>query len=161
MLDRSIEFLKNTKKFLDNLVNNLGYNTCHRIKGYNVDVCHEDCLKQEKSEFAQNCTRDGGFFKCCIRYKSFQLYLIVALISCFRRDKENCHECRYCCTLSICDTNKGPKFRFSDRALKKVQEKARKDKYYQSNSAAFGYSHDMRLFKHYDYRCLKPKASQK
>ena len=89
---------------------------------------------------------------------NFLLYLIVALISCivFRRDKENCHECRYCCTLSICDTNKGPKFRFSDRALKKVQEKARKDKYYQSNSAAFGYSHDMRLFKHYDYRCLKP-----
>ena len=34
-----------------------------------------------------------------------------------------------------------------------------KDKYYQANSASFGYSHDMRLFKHYDYRCLKPKES--
>ena len=33
-----------------------------------------------------------------------------------------------------------------------------KDKYYQANSASFGYSNDMRLFKHYDYRCLKPKV---
>ena len=67
MLKRSLYFLKHTKKFLNNWVQ-LGHDTCHRTHGYNAEKCHQDCKKKEKGSFAQQCRKDGGLFKCCIRF---------------------------------------------------------------------------------------------
>ena len=68
MLNNSIKFLKDKRKYLSNLVDNGGYDTCHPITGYDASVCEEDCNKLEKSEFAKNCSaNDDGLFKCCIR----------------------------------------------------------------------------------------------
>ena len=66
MLDKSLNFLSHTKKFLDNWVE-LGHDTCHRTFGYDAEKCHQDCKKKEKSVFAKQCRKDGGLFKCCIR----------------------------------------------------------------------------------------------
>ena len=68
MLERSEIFLTQTKKFLDNWVE-LGHDTCHRTYGYDVEQCHQDCRDLEKSDFAEQCRKDGGLFKCCIRYR--------------------------------------------------------------------------------------------
>ena len=68
MLRQSITFLKNPKVFLENMVQNLTYDTCHDIHEYDASICAADCENMEKSQFSQNCTRDGGLYKCCIRY---------------------------------------------------------------------------------------------
>ena len=67
MLKRSLYFLKHTKKFLNNWVQ-LGHDTCHKTHGYDAQKCHQDCKKKEKGSFAQQCRKDGGLFKCCIRF---------------------------------------------------------------------------------------------
>ena len=66
MANRSRMFLTNTEQFLDSWVE-LGHDTCHRIQGYDVKPCQQDCKQREKSGFAQQCKKDGGLFKCCIR----------------------------------------------------------------------------------------------
>ena len=68
MLRRALDFQNHPQRFIDNWVDNLGFDTCHRTQGYNVDKCHKDCKKLEKSKFAKKCARDGGLFKCCIRF---------------------------------------------------------------------------------------------
>ena len=67
MTKQAVEFIQKPKLFLANLVNNNGYDTCHRTSNYDAQECHNDCLKQEKSDFAKNCTDSGGLYKCCIR----------------------------------------------------------------------------------------------
>ena len=67
MTKQAIGFMKNPKLFLTNLVENTGYDTCHRTSDYDAEECHKDCQIQEKSEFAKNCTEGGGLYKCCIR----------------------------------------------------------------------------------------------
>ena len=67
MTMKAIDFLQNTKDYITNLVKKIGYDTCHRTKEYDADQCHQDCQEQEKSDFARNCTKDGGLYKCCIR----------------------------------------------------------------------------------------------
>ena len=67
MLDRSVYFLNNTEKFLENWVK-LGHDTCHKTHGYDAEKCHQDCKERETSDFANQCKKDGGLFKCCIRY---------------------------------------------------------------------------------------------
>ena len=67
MIDRSTYFLNNTEKFLDNWVK-LGQDTCHRTHGYDAEKCYQDCKERESSDFAKQCRKDGGFYKCCIRY---------------------------------------------------------------------------------------------
>ena len=64
---KSVEFLNNTESFLNHQIKNLGYDTCHRIKEYDVGTCHEDCKRLKKEEFAKKCREQGGLFKCCIR----------------------------------------------------------------------------------------------
>ena len=66
MSNRSYNFLIDTKRFLLEW-EALGYDTCHKIEGYNVDECHQDCKRLEKSDFAKQCKKDGGLIKCCIR----------------------------------------------------------------------------------------------
>ena len=72
MTKKAVGFMMNPQSFLTNLVQNAGYDTCHRIKGYDVEQCHQDCQKLEKSNFAESCRKDGGFYKCCIRYMVYQ-----------------------------------------------------------------------------------------
>ena len=67
MTKQAINFMKEPKLYLANLVNITGYDTCHRTSNYDAQECHNDCLKQEKSDFAKNCTDGGGLYKCCIR----------------------------------------------------------------------------------------------
>ena len=66
MTNRSYNFLTKNKEFLDNWIQ-LGHDTCHKIQGYDAEKCHKDCKKLEKSDFAKECKKDGGLFKCCIR----------------------------------------------------------------------------------------------
>ena len=75
------------------------------------------------------------------------------LYSC-RRDKEFCHECRYCCTLSVCTTAGGSTYLHTNQTLEKVKSRGQLDG---SPTAIFGFSTDMRMYKSYDFRCLKPK----
>ena len=67
MTQKAVDFLQNPKVFITDLVKKAGYDTCHRTEEYDADQCHQDCQKQEKSDFARNCTKDGGLYKCCIR----------------------------------------------------------------------------------------------
>ena len=77
IVPQSQAFLRWPEAFLTNLVDNLGYDSCHRTVGYDAAACAADCSVSEKSTFARQCTAKGGLYKCCIR-----------------RDKEFCHECR-------------------------------------------------------------------
>ena len=67
MVEAAVDFMKKPTLFLDNLVSIDGYDSCHLTKEYDAEQCHQDCLKQEKSSFAKNCTEGGGLYKCCIR----------------------------------------------------------------------------------------------
>ena len=85
---------------------------------------------------------------------------------CVRRDKVFCHECRFCCTLSVCTSKDGTYF--TDSTEESLQQSENKvlitlylEVYYYSFNeavnAAIGYLTDMRMYKYPDYRCLKPK----
>ena len=67
MTRKAVDFLQKPKVFLSNLVQNAGYDTCHRTQEYDAVQCHQDCQEQEKSNFAKKCRDDGGLYKCCIR----------------------------------------------------------------------------------------------
>ena len=134
MYDKALKYQSNPKKHLKSLIKDVGYDTCHQIKGYDASKCHKDCKKLEKSKFAKDCEKNKkGVFKCCIR-----------------RDKEFCHECRFCCTLSICTTATGNFYKDSDK------EKAGADKK-NKISAKSAFENEHKMFKSHDYRCLKPK----
>ena len=66
MLIKAQNFLENTKAFLASWVYK-GYDTCHRTYEYDAEPCHKDCKKLEKGDFAKECEKDNGLFKCCIR----------------------------------------------------------------------------------------------
>ena len=67
MTNNSINFLKNPRAYLADMVTTMEYDTCHAIKEYDASECAEDCRKLERSNFANDCREKGGFFKCCIR----------------------------------------------------------------------------------------------
>ena len=67
MTQEAVSFMKRPKAALDHFVNNLGYDSCHKTKDYDAEPCHQDCLVQEKSKFANECREKGGLYKCCIR----------------------------------------------------------------------------------------------
>ena len=68
----------------------------------------------------------------------------------FRRDKHFCHECRFCCSLSVCTNSTGNFF----KDTQKEELGAVKN---QAISAKAAFEVDMKMFKDNDYRCLKPK----
>ena len=138
MFQKALFFKNHTKLFLSNW-ENLGYDSCHKIDEYDVSKCHKDCKKQEKSKFAKKCKKDGGLYKCCIR-----------------RDKAFCHECRYCCSLSVCTMKDGiTYYKFTNATLDK---KVGKNHLEGAPGANHGFSTDDRMYKNYDFRCLKPKS---
>ena len=103
MFNKSMAFLKKPKRFIRKKIKeDMGYDTCHRTKDYDASKCHKDCVKLEESKFARNCTANGGLYKCCII-----------------RDKKFCHECRFCCTLSVCTTPDGSYFK--DSSIREAQ----------------------------------------
>ena len=67
MTQEAVSFMKRPKAALDHFVNNLGYDSCHKTEDYDAEPCHQDCLVQEKSQFAKECRERGGLYKCCIR----------------------------------------------------------------------------------------------
>ena len=67
MIRQSTKFLNNTQEFLKEMVTNLNYDTCHAIADYDATKCAEDCKRLEREDFAKECSKNGGLFKCCIR----------------------------------------------------------------------------------------------
>ena len=133
MFEKSVGFLKKPRRYLKRTVRDMGYDSCHRTRNYNAQKCSRKCRKMEKGSFARNCTANGGLYKCCIR-----------------RDKEFCHECRFCCTLSVCTTKDGSYFPDSSELNRNDMSQV---------SAKIGFQTDMRMYKAADFRCLKPKPS--
>ena len=111
----------------------------HPADSLNATVCANDCKEMEKGEFAQNCTKYGGLFKCCIR-----------------RDKMACHECRFCCTLPMCTNPPGNQddtvFDINSTLELKTQknELTANEIFFSENS----------IYKSDDYYCLKPDSHE-
>ena len=69
MYNKAEEFISNTTLKLREW-EDLGHDKCYRTEEYDVRLCHEDCKKREKGDFAKKCKKDGGLFKCCVRYEN-------------------------------------------------------------------------------------------
>ena len=67
MTQKAVDFMRAPLMVVDNIKTSAGYDTCHRTREYDVEKCHRDCLKAEKSQFAKDCRAGGGLYKCCIR----------------------------------------------------------------------------------------------
>ena len=84
----------------------------------NVTACIKKCITMEKSNFAQKCSRNGGYFKCCVTWWTWDDYerarnLLIqdGLINdtqshvCNRESVKN--PCLYCSANGLC-TNSNP-----------------------------------------------------
>ena len=89
MFNKSITFLQDTKKYFQNKIKKLGYDTCHRTKEYDAKECYKDCKKLEKSGFAKICEKDGGLFKCCIRSESISFSFLLSYLHLFPEEMQN------------------------------------------------------------------------
>ena len=67
MKRQSTKFLNNSQEFVEDMVKNFNYDTCHVITNYDATICAEDCKRLEREDFARECAGNGGLFKCCIR----------------------------------------------------------------------------------------------
>ena len=67
MEKKSSAFLRYPEFYIRSIVDKLSYDSCHRIDGLDATTCAKDCEVFAKSEFAQECERDNGLFKCCIK----------------------------------------------------------------------------------------------
>ena len=77
MVKKAVGFMQAPGVFLRNLVEEAGYDSCHRTEAYDAQPCYEDCQRQEISQFAEKCRQDGGLYKCCIRYCLLFLSAII------------------------------------------------------------------------------------
>ena len=75
MYNKAEEFISNTTLKLQEW-EDLGHDKCYRTEEYDVRLCHEDCKKREKGDFAKKCKKDGGLFKCCVRYENIHQRVI-------------------------------------------------------------------------------------
>lgn len=137
--DKAKEYLEDRKKVLDGLVKTVGYKNCFHIESLDASKCADDCKNQEKSEFAKNCTENGGLFKCCIR-----------------RDKMGCNDCRFCCTLPMCTYSPGYKANTFFDMEQKIELKTQENEQ-RADEIFFS---DQHLYKTDDYRCLKPESHE-
>jgi len=136
-------FLDNKEETLKKIKKELGFDTCHAIKGYDASKCAEDCknIESSSSNLAKRCKAKKGHLKCCIR-----------------RDKRHCHECRYCCTLQFCSyvdkdgdlTHIGENDIVHGNATSNMMNKNGTE-----NALSNIYSRD-NFLKRQDTRCLKP-----
>ncbi|XP_023331533.1 uncharacterized protein LOC111703728 [Eurytemora carolleeae] len=97
MINMSVNYLKNQTAWLDK-EKDKGYASCHSLNtSDDARICQSDCKNYESSSFAQECSKMGGFFKCCVR-----------------RGIVECHECRFCCTLLMCTVKTGDQAQILD-----------------------------------------------
>ncbi|XP_023335743.1 uncharacterized protein LOC111707004 isoform X2 [Eurytemora carolleeae] len=141
----AVDFLKDQKKWLEK-EKTKGYESCHSLNtSLDASICQQDCEKYEKSTFATNCKKDGGFFKCCIR-----------------RDKANCHECRFCCTMLMCTMNTDKKERhtvFSNYIVNDNNTVDSNNISSKQEAQELFYLTSI-LYKAPDYRCLNPTSEK-
>jgi len=137
MEKQSEAFLKAPDHYIKKMVDDMKYDNCYRIRGTDASKCAADCEESSKSDFAKKCAKNQGLFKCCIR-----------------RDKEFCHECRYCCSLSMCTSKDGTIFKNTGNITAQKNKEGTMD-------AAFGFDSHGRLYKKNDFRCLKPDSKRK
>ena len=67
MEKQSEAFLKAPDLYIKKMVDGMKYDSCHRIDGTDASKCADDCKKASKSDFARNCAKNHGLYKCCIR----------------------------------------------------------------------------------------------
>jgi len=154
----AVNFKTDPDQFLKEKTAMENYKTCHKIEGLNAEKCYNDCEAMRDSNFASKCNYRGGLFKCCIR-----------------RDKANCHECRFCCTLPICTwTSNKELIHATEDVLNELDKEETKEKsFYREekyelttfvkSKTAYTISslNAMDIFyKSTDERCLKPDLSQ-
>ena len=137
--EKAKKYLKNRKNVLGNLVKSQGYKTCHHIDSLDASKCAEDCKAMEKGKFAKNCKENGGLFKCCIR-----------------RDKMNCHECRFCCTLPMCTYSPG----YKDNTIFDMEHKIKSKKGMNKVTADEIFFSDQHVYRSHNYYCLKPYSHE-
>ena len=78
---KSARFLKYPDYYINFMVEELSYDSCHRIDGLDATECARDCEKLAKTEFAQKCEQDNGLFKCCIRYTTIKFSATIIILS--------------------------------------------------------------------------------
>ncbi|XP_023345130.1 uncharacterized protein LOC111714290 [Eurytemora carolleeae] len=141
--DKAVAYLTNKTDWL-NKEKEKGYGSCRDLNSsLDASVCLKDCKDFEKSDFANSCKKDGGFFKCCIR-----------------RDKANCHECRFCCTLLMCTTTPSPGevyTSFSKYDVNNNDTVNGSSERLVANELFYMYHH---MYKEPDYRCLNPNSDK-
>ena len=71
MEKQSEAFLKAPDLYIEKVVEVMKYDNCHRIHGADASKCANDCKESSKSDFAKNCAKNYGLFKCCIRYFNY------------------------------------------------------------------------------------------
>ena len=67
MTRQATKFINNPQEFVEDMVKNLNYDTCHHISNNDATKCSEDCKRLESEDFAKECGKNGGLYKCCIR----------------------------------------------------------------------------------------------
>ena len=136
--EKAKKYLKDPKGVLKNLVESVGYKTCHRLEdSLDATKCAEDCRQMKEDKFAKNCSSGGGLFKCCIR-----------------RDKRGCNECRFCCTLPMCTYKPGRKDDTYFDGLTKLELRSQTNKI-KANEIFFS---DNYIYKTDDYHSLNQTA---
>ena len=80
---KSEAFLKNPDNYLASMVKHMKYDSCFKIDGLDSSECADDCQKASESEFAKDCEKNNGLFKCCIRYylRFYRLKIQIQIIS--------------------------------------------------------------------------------
>jgi len=137
-------FMTNKTLFLEKEVKKRGFASCYPIgKGLDASKCAKECKSLMKtSPLRKHCKKKGGLLKCCVR-----------------RDKANCHECRYCCTLPFCSykDEKGEVIVEGEDILTTTK--------IADQEIGTQAVHELRatnyMYKGYDNRCLKPDNKKK
>jgi len=144
----AIGYMKNKTEVLKRERKEMGYNTCHPIKGNDATKCAEDCEKLKDSPLAKECKKQHGLFKCCVR-----------------RDKKNCDDCQFCCTLPVCTvkskTENYPDIRtFGEEVLAEEDDTVIGDQDYSLKAINSLEAYNV-FYKGRDNRCLKPYSAKK
>ncbi|XP_023345922.1 uncharacterized protein LOC111714920 [Eurytemora carolleeae] len=144
-VDKAISFLKDQDKFLAE-EKKKGYASCHSLNSsLDASICQQDCTKYEESDFAKKCKNDEGYFKCCVR-----------------RDKANCHECRFCCTLLMCTLRIGGNETYTAFSAYEMHANTtlQDSKDENENKAKEDFYLPSHMYKQPDYRCLNPDSNE-
>jgi len=144
--EQAVQFLKDKEGSLEHIRSAEGFHKCYPIDGYDATKCAEDCKNiVNDSPLAEECSKRNGFMNCCIR-----------------RDKHQCHECRYCCSLPFC-TFKNENDLIShlgENDLPGISNNATSNQENTTlNALNLLYARNM-MYKGVDTRCLKPDSNE-